>query len=52
MVFIIEAFRFAFMGQGTVDFAQLVTSFIVSIIAVVLGVTLFNKTERTCVDII
>ena len=52
MVFIIEAFRFAFMGQGTVDFAQIVTSFIVSIIAVVLGVTIFNKTERTCVDII
>jgi lipopolysaccharide transport system permease protein len=52
MVFIIEAFRFAFMGQGTVDLGQIVTSFVVSIVAVGVGITVFNKTERTCVDII
>lgn len=52
MVFIIEAFRFAFMGQGTVDLWQIAASFAVSIVVVVMGITLFNKTERTCVDII
>lgn len=52
MVFIIEAFRFAFMGQGTVELWQIVISFIVSIGVVVVGIALFNKTERTCVDII
>jgi lipopolysaccharide transport system permease protein len=52
MVFIIEAFRFAFMGRGTVDLWQIIISFIVSVIIVFIGVVLFNKTERTCVDII
>jgi len=52
MVFVIEAFRFAFMGQGTVDVWQIIVSFIISIGVVVVGIALFNKTERTCVDII
>ena len=52
MVFIIEAFRFAFMGQGTVDLWQIIVSFVVSLAVVVVGIALFNKTERTCVDII
>lgn len=52
MVFIIEAFRFAFMGQGTVDLWQIAVSFLVSMGVVVVGIALFNKTERTCVDII
>jgi len=52
MVFIIEAFRFAFMGQGTVDLWQIIVSFVISIAVVVVGIALFNKTERTCVDII
>ena len=50
MVFIIEAFRFAFMGQGTVDLWQIIVSFVVSIAVVVVGIALFNKTERTFVD--
>jgi lipopolysaccharide transport system permease protein len=52
MVFIIEGFRYAFMGQGTVYLSQIVVSFIVSVLVVWVGVILFNKTERTCVDII
>ena len=52
MVFIIEAFRFAFMGQGTVDLWQIIVSFAVSLLVVIVGIALFNKTERTCVDII
>jgi lipopolysaccharide transport system permease protein len=52
MVFIIEAFRYAFMGQGTVDLMQIILSFIASIAIVGVGITFFNKTEKTCVDII
>jgi lipopolysaccharide transport system permease protein len=52
MVFIIEAFRFAFMGEGTVYLWQIVVSFFVSIATVVVGLIMFNKTQRTCVDIL
>lgn len=52
MVSIIEGFRFAFMGEGTVTFYQIVISCFVSIIAVVVGIILFNRTERLCVDIL
>ena len=52
MVFIIEAFRFAFMGQGTVYLWQICVSMVVSIIVVFFGLALFNKMERTCVDMI
>jgi lipopolysaccharide transport system permease protein len=52
MVFIIEAFRFAFMGQGTVYFWQICVSMAVSLVVVFFGLALFNKMERTCVDMI
>jgi len=52
MVFIIEAFRFSFMGQGTVYLIQLVVSMAVGIVVIFLGLILFNKMERTCVDLV
>ena len=52
MVFIIEAFRFAFMGQGTVYLWQICASMVVSVVVVFFGLALFNKMERTCVDMI
>ncbi len=52
MVFIIEAFRYAFMGHGTVYFWQIVASLFVSIAFVLVGLIMFNKTQRTCVDIL
>ena len=52
MVFIIEAFRFAFMEQGTVYLWQICASMVVSIVVVFFGLALFNKMERTCVDMI
>lgn len=52
MVFIIEAFRFAFMGHGTVYLWQIVVSFFVSVAVVLIGLVMFNKTQRTCVDIL
>jgi lipopolysaccharide transport system permease protein len=52
MVFIIEAFRFAFMGHGTVYLWQIVVSFFISIAVVLVGLVMFNRTQRTCVDIL
>jgi len=52
MVFIIEAFRFAFMEQGTVYLWQICASMVVSIVVIFFGLALFNKMERTCVDMI
>lgn len=52
MVFVIEGFRSAFLGQGTVYLWQICVSTVVSIIVVFLGLALFNKMERTSVDII
>lgn len=52
MVFIIEAFRYAFMGQGIVTFSQVLVSGILSTAIVLIGLVLFNKAERSCVDII
>ena len=52
MVFIVEAFRFAFMGHGTVYLWQICVSMVVSLVVVFLGLALFNKMERTCVDMI
>lgn len=52
MVSVIEAFRFAFMGQGTVTFAEIIISCVVSLLTVFVGVIWFNKTERWCVDIL
>lgn len=52
MVFIIEAFRYAFMGHGTVYLWQIVVSFFVSIAVVLVGLVMFNRTQRTCVDIL
>lgn len=52
MVSVIEGFRFAFMGQGTVTFFEIMISCLVSIVTVFVGIILFNKTERLCVDIL
>lgn len=52
MVFIIEAFRYAFMSHGTVYLWQIVVSFFVSIAVIFIGLIMFNKTQRTCVDIL
>ncbi len=50
MVPIIEAVRFAFLGQGLVTKAQLATSAAVSVGMLVAGVLLFNRTEQSAMD--
>jgi lipopolysaccharide transport system permease protein len=50
MTGIIEAFRYAFLGQGQISVNTLGYSTIFTIVVMVLGVVIFNKTEKTFVD--
>lgn len=50
MTGIIEAFRFGFLGQGELTFSSFGYSVVITLIALVLGVIIFNKTEKTFVD--
>lgn len=49
---LIEAFRFIFTGTGTFTLFQLVYSFIFSVVLLLIGVFVFNKTEKTFMDTI
>jgi lipopolysaccharide transport system permease protein len=49
---IVETFRFVFLGAGAFDLSYLLYSFIFGIIFLFLGVTMFNKVERTFMDTI
>ena len=50
MTGIIEAFRFGFLGQGEFTMNTFGYSVIFTLISLVLGVLIFNKTEKTFVD--
>lgn len=47
---IVETFRYAFTGAGSFSWYQLGYSTLVTIIIVLLGTLIFNKTERTFMD--
>jgi len=50
MTGIIEAFRRAFLGQGELSVASLGYSVAVTLVILVVGVLIFNRTERSFVD--
>jgi lipopolysaccharide transport system permease protein len=50
MTGIIEAFRKGFLGQGMLTLQSLGYSIMVTLCSVVIGVVIFNKTEKTFVD--
>lgn len=50
MTGIIEAFRFGFLGKGELTFSSFGYSVAITLIALLLGVIIFNKTEKTFVD--
>ncbi len=50
MTGIIEAFRYAFLGQGQISVNTLGYSALFTIVVMLLGVVIFNKTEKTFVD--
>ncbi|WP_322507433.1 ABC transporter permease, partial [Anaerolinea sp.] len=47
---IVEAFRFAFLGAGTVNAGQLLYSFVFMVVLVFLGAVIFNRVEQTFMD--
>jgi lipopolysaccharide transport system permease protein len=50
MTGIIEAFRYGFLGQGEFTINTIGYSVVFTLISLVLGVLIFNKTEKTFVD--
>jgi len=47
---IIETFRYALLGAGTVSWTYLIYSLIFTIVVLIIGVLLFNKVEQTFMD--
>lgn len=47
---IVEAFRYIYLGAGTVEFMHLFYSFIFMVIAVYVGFIVFNRVEQTFMD--
>lgn len=47
---IIELFRYAYLGTGSVNLAMLSTSFLTISMILIIGIIMFNKTERTFLD--
>lgn len=47
---IIEAFKYGFLGKGVFDWGYLVYSFLFMVIIIVLGMIIFNKTEKNFMD--
>lgn len=47
---IIEAFRYAALGRGTVELWQILLGAVVSIVVLVLGLAVFHRVEKDCMD--
>jgi lipopolysaccharide transport system permease protein len=47
---IVETFRYAFLGAGTVDLGHLIYSFIFMLVVVAIGIVIFNRVEQTFMD--
>jgi lipopolysaccharide transport system permease protein len=50
MTGIIECFRFAFLGQGQLTWNTLGYSTAFTLVTLIFGILIFNKTEKTFVD--
>jgi len=49
---VLEGFKYAFLGSGSIDVFMILYSFIFSIIVFIIGMLIFNKTERNFIDIV
>lgn len=47
---VVEIFRFAFLGGGTVNLGQLAYSFGLMLVVIIVGVVIFNRVEATFMD--
>lgn len=46
----VEMFKYAILGQGTIDYFYVAVSWIFTIVVAILGIMIFNKVERTFMD--
>ena len=49
---VLETFKYGFLGQGTFSWFALGYSLIFSIVVLLLGILIFNKVERSFMDVI
>lgn len=49
---VMETFKFGFLGQGTFSWLALTYSFIFSIVVLLAGIVIFNRVERSFMDVI
>jgi lipopolysaccharide transport system permease protein len=47
---VVEAFRYAYLGAGTVNLAQLAYSFGIMLLVIIIGTVMFNRVETTFMD--
>jgi len=47
---IFECFKFGFIGSGDFNMARLLTSFVFIILVLLLGIIIFNKSEKSFID--
>jgi lipopolysaccharide transport system permease protein len=50
MTSVVEVFRYAFLGRGTIDAASIGLSWLVTLAVLVIGVVLFSRVEKTFMD--
>jgi lipopolysaccharide transport system permease protein len=49
---LVETFRYALLGKGTLDISSLAISLVVTIVFFCVGVVVFNYSERTFIDVV
>lgn len=49
---VVEIFRKAYLGSGYVTIAQIIVSFIITFVVFMTGIVIFNRVEKTFMDII
>jgi len=50
MTGIVETYRYALLGAGTVEPRYLIVSAVATVFLIISGVLLFSRTERTFID--
>lgn len=50
MVAIVESFRYAFLGSGSIQWSHVWTSWVVTLVILLVGVILFSRIEKTFMD--
>ncbi len=47
---IVESYKYAFLGTGTLNLVYLMISAVITVVVLFTGILIFNKVERTFID--